>query len=263
MKIRIGFVIVTATFFSGVLRAQITSGGAADNTVPHACTMTMYANAMAAPPRSTEPYSAVQTIERVQTLSDGTHITHKPNVEKLWRDSQGRTRIESRGCNNPLSDDATRNMVQITDPVAGYRYIIESAKQIAHRILLQPRPPPPPSGGVAPSRESQTPQPTRTEENLGTQEMQGLVVEGFRETTTFPAGSTLNDKPIVVVLEYWRSRDLNMDVLEKTDDPRIDQETISLSNVTRGEPDPSLFQPPPGYTIVDEKAQFTITVGSN
>jgi hypothetical protein len=45
-------------------------------------------------------------------------------------------------------------------------------------------------------------------------------------------------------------------------DPRSGEQTQKLINISRSEPDASLFQPPPDYTIVDEKADFTIQWGS-
>jgi hypothetical protein len=40
------------------------------------------------------PYSAEETGENVQTLTDGTHITQKQVTTKFYRDSEGRTRTE-------------------------------------------------------------------------------------------------------------------------------------------------------------------------
>jgi hypothetical protein len=51
-------------------------------------------------------------------------------------------------------------------------------------------------------------------------------------------------------------------ILSKMSDPRSGEQTQKLINISRSEPDASLFQPPPDYTIVDEKADFTIQWGS-
>jgi len=40
------------------------------------------------------PYSGERVSEHVQTLADGTHIAQPQNIEKIWRDSQGRMRQE-------------------------------------------------------------------------------------------------------------------------------------------------------------------------
>jgi hypothetical protein len=46
-----------------------------------------------------------------------------------------------------------------------------------------------------------------------------------------------------------------MAVLTRTSDPRRGESTTKLTNISRAEPDPSLFQPPAGYEIVDPAAQ--------
>jgi hypothetical protein len=51
-------------------------------------------------------------------------------------------------------------------------------------------------------------------------------------------------------------------ILSHMNDPRSGEQTLKLININRSEPDPSLFQPPPDYTVVDEKADFTIKWGS-
>ena len=46
------------------------------------------------PPITGAPYSGEDVLERVQTLADGTHVTQKDTLRKVYRDSQGRTRSE-------------------------------------------------------------------------------------------------------------------------------------------------------------------------
>ena len=44
----------------------------------------------------------------------------------------------------------------------------------------------------------------------------------------------------------------------KVSDPRNGETTIRLTNIVLGDPDPALFEPPPGYDIVDETGPFQI-----
>lgn len=90
---------------------------------------------------------------------------------------------------------------------------------------------------------------TRTEK-LGTQNIEGVEAEGTRRTTTIPAGAIGNERPIDIVYESWYSNDLQLVVLSKTSDPRIGDQTYRLTNITRSEPDPSLFSLPAGYRLV-------------
>ncbi len=95
-------------------------------------------------------------------------------------------------------------------------------------------------------------------ESLGTQTMEGVTVEGHRTTTTIPVGVQGNDRPLVSTNETWTSPDLKVTVLMKNSDPRNGENIMRLTNITVGEPDPALFQPPADYTVVDEKGAFTI-----
>ena len=60
-----------------------------------------------------------------------------------------------------------------------------------------------------------------------------------------------NDLPIVVVTERWYSRDLQMNIVTKRNDPRNGETVTKLTNVSRAEPAHSLFEPPADYKISD------------
>jgi hypothetical protein len=188
-------------------------------------------------------------------------------------------------------------IVEINDPVARVRYIFTADEPVAHRQELpaegprgisaqvqtgrvvgstatgiaavaggvgEAEPPSPPTvRAVAPSApvRRQVPDPNRpqtTTEDLGTQIIEGIQAEGKRHTTTWPAGAIGNDRPISNMHETWRSPELKEDILRKSDDPRSGEFTFKLLNINRSEPDPSLFEVPPGYTVKDETGEFTI-----
>jgi hypothetical protein len=92
---------------------------------------------------------------------------------------------------------------------------------------------------------------TRTEE-LGTQNIEGVDAEGTRTITTIPAGAIGNERAIEITYEKWYSKDLQMVVLSKHNDPRFGEQTYRLTNINRSEPDPSLFSVPNGYRLVTE-----------
>jgi hypothetical protein len=91
----------------------------------------------------------------------------------------------------------------------------------------------------------------RTEE-LGTQNIEGVDAEGTRTITTIPAGDIGNERPIEITYEKWYSRDLQMVVMSKHNDPRFGEQTYRLTNIVRSEPDPSLFTLPNGYKMITE-----------
>jgi len=106
--------------------------------------------------------------------------------------------------------------------------------------------------GVGMATLARTPGPkwdTRTED-LGEQNIEGVSAKGTRTITTIPAGAIGNERPIETIYEKWYSDELQIVVYSKSSDPRFGEQTYRLTNINRSEPDPSLFQPPPGYKKV-------------
>lgn len=81
-------------------------------------------------------------------------------------------------------------------------------------------------------------------ESLGVQVIEGVPAEGVRDTRTIPAGAIGNERPIDITSEVWTSTELQVVVLSKRNDPRFGETVYKLTDIARGEPDPSLFQPP-------------------
>lgn len=88
-------------------------------------------------------------------------------------------------------------------------------------------------------------------ENLGTQTMQGISVQGVRTTRTIPAGQIGNDLPIQIVSEVWTSPELQTIIYSKRSDPRTGEQVFQLTNIVRSEPDASSFTVPADFKLVD------------
>jgi hypothetical protein len=88
-----------------------------------------------------------------------------------------------------------------------------------------------------------------TREALGQQTVEGVAATGTRTTTVIPAGAIGNEQPITVTSEEWYSPDLKMLVMTKHADPRSGETTYRLTGIARGEPSPSLFDPPAGVVV--------------
>lgn len=69
------------------------------------------------------PYSGVRTTVTQQTLSNGNVISRQEQAQ-IYRDSQGRVRIEQTSTNTVTGK--TRTTVTITDPVAGVSFLLNS-----------------------------------------------------------------------------------------------------------------------------------------
>ena len=215
------------------------------------------------------PYSADVQFEHSQVLADGTRISQQFVARRVFRDSLGRVRNEQ-----PLMQTATFTdpavVVVITDPVAGVQYTLDVQRKIAHRVAISPNAPAPPAAAPAVKETARAvesrralpagpPQETRTE-SLGTQIVAGGSARGARTTTTYLTGALGNDRPFSLTSETWTAADLDVPLIAKTSDPRSGDTIYRLINLSRTEPDPSLFQVPADYTIVDEKGPFTLSI---
>jgi len=80
------------------------------------------------------PYSATATTETIQTLSDGNQIIRK-NESKLYRDSEGRTRIEQtlETIGKWTADGQAQVSILINDPVAGVSYNLDPRTRTANK----------------------------------------------------------------------------------------------------------------------------------
>jgi hypothetical protein len=154
------------------------------------------------------------------TESDGT----PPRVYVInhyARDAQGRTRMERGYHAAPI------RTTEIFDPVAGIAYLLDDQNRVAHRMLL------PPAVPITPV----------SSEKLGTKLMEGVLVAGTR---------TVN----ILTIDTWVSPELKITLHTKSSNGYSSR----LTGLTRTDPAPALFQPPPGYTVVDETGPFPMAI---
>lgn len=263
--------------FAGLTFGQGTVGAGSPVTGTFSAATSFNSRPIAPPTVAGAPYSGEQVFESVQVLADGTRITRKSGGQnqKMYRDFAGRIRIDralfpaAAMSGNSAARDAV--VSEIYDPIASFRYTLDSINHVAHRQKLQPVTPPAvtnpaaapiPAGSPAP-RENARPMPTMSSESLGTQLINGVQAEGHRTIQTIPAEAQGNDRPITVTVETWYSPELKLTVLSKRLDPRSGDATTQILNLSRAEPDPFLFTVPAGYSIVDETGPFTIRSGSS
>jgi hypothetical protein len=203
-----------------------------------------------------EPFSADAVTTSVRTLADGTHITRQTMTVKMYRDSAGRSRSDRIPGKFMEGQPAPPTTILISDPIAGYSYVFDTANKIAHRAPFKSVRTDVPSDAPPPRVQAPVPvannlKPQFKTEDLGTQTMEGLVVQGRRTTVTYPAGSMGNDRDITNVSEIWSNKELRLMILQTHSDPRNGETTTKMENLSRTQPDPSLFMPPPDYRIVD------------
>ena len=193
------------------------------------------------------PYSAQAVTEHLQTLPDGNTI-HTTTTANVYRDGQGRTRREQEiGAIGPwVTQGSARKVIFIADPVSRLIHTLNPDTQVAREMPFRAR------GGAwkgAETRWQRPENPNIKTEALGTQVIGGVTAEGTRITRTIPAGQIGNQAPIVITTERWYSPDLQTEVMRKQVNPQYGTTTFQLTNIVRAEPDASLFQVPPNYTI--------------
>ncbi|HKD82781.1 MAG TPA: hypothetical protein VKH81_24025 [Candidatus Angelobacter sp.] len=214
------------------------------------------------------PYTATAVEESTQTLADGNRIVRKSS-DFVARDSQGRTRRETTlNRVGPVQVDSPK-LVFINDPTTHTQYVITPDGDTSKVIKTET------NWGKGPmivdrqkvvemkrsAREKaiagnqqvrEIPEGHGEQvkhEDLGTQTIEGVSATGKRETVTIPAGQIGNDRPIDVVSETWFSPDLHTVVLRKHSDPRVGETVFRLTNISRTEPDATLFQLPANAKI--------------
>lgn len=294
MKCSLGFLLFLTVVAFGQVQSGVVSGSAARNAAGQfSGSMSFSPMRFAQMPVQGAPYSGEEIQEQQQTLSDGTHINRTNMRRMMYRDSQGRTRVERPTM--PMiaasSGGPAPQIVEITDPGQGVQYTLDTEHKIAHRVTLQPFPgrtnpsaqgqpanqagragtlgaslPAPPTvtaaagGGVITGGSRLAPRQINSEK-LGPQVFDGILADGQRQTMTIPANSQGNDRDIHVVTETWTSPDLHMVIYRKSSDPRSGDSVMHFKDLSRNEPDPQLFLVPPDYQVVDETGPFTIHYG--
>jgi hypothetical protein len=209
-----------------------------------------------------KPFSATITTHTSQTYSDGTNVNHTTTVVQ-YRDAEGRTRMET--------DTPNGKAITIRDPAAGVVYNLDTAaKTYIQRSMAGA---PAPTSGAAPLAgarggrggrggsmmaasgadsvaENAKRNPNNTIEDLGMMTVNGVPARGTRITTVIPAGAIGNDREFRSVDERWYSPDLNMLVKSVSTDPRFGTTTHEMTNISRANPDRSLFEAPADYKNV-------------
>jgi hypothetical protein len=159
-----------------------------------------------------------------------------PTPSSMVRSAEGKLRIDM------------PNLTVITNPKAQQAIVLNHLTKEAQVLPMMPKPPQAPSLPQAPGAPPVpgSPQmPPIAALALGKSLIEGHPVEGVRYVVQLPAGPQ-------IVSEIWTSCDLKMPVLTKVTTPAGIQTTYCKPTAIP-EPDPSLFQVPPGYKVLPPK----------
>jgi hypothetical protein len=194
------------------------------------------------------PFTGVIAVERT-TVGNGAATANLKTTRDVARDSQGRIYNVFREL-VPASESGAPPIVRIHfyDPqTRGYTYLYPDRKVYMAGTVNHPPAAEPADLIASPAGNSAPLNQFTKQEDLGTQTIAEISAHGVREIQTLPAASSGTGNEVVLTDEYWYSDELHINVVVKHNDPRTGSVTMTLTQATRGEPDPSLFQIPEGY----------------
>jgi hypothetical protein len=202
-----------------------------------------------------KPFCADTEEEFVRTLASGNHI-RRFNKGRECRDSQGRTYFE-REIGPGLPQFPNFLTINITDPVNGTIIMLEPRSKTANIISTSRM-----DSNIRRSQAARTNavaersvqvdhklMPEYRSEDLGEKEIDGVLAHGIRSTTTYPIESRGNEEPLKSSREIWTAKDLKVIVLMINSSDEDGVTTLLMKNLQRVEPDQSIFQIPPDYTV--------------
>jgi hypothetical protein len=198
-----------------------------------------------------KPFQAKQVTTIVASSSDGTKVTtvHRSNV---FRDSKGRIRHERRFYpgEHALSDNVPLQ-IWINDECGN----AISLSPGSHTATIQKMVPAPQVSRQPVCREIDSNNipdigPAGKFEDLGHKSIDGVVIRGERSSYYSSEQAKLAGAPPIQVYENWCSISLDtwMGSYSLTENPKQEITTV-VSDVEQIEPDPALFEIPPGYKI--------------
>ena len=221
---------------AGPASSPVFSQGPPNLTPPPYGGVTAFVDGIFVTPVPGAPLTAVVEVESTQVLADGSALSKK-SFANIARDSQGRIYNERRQMVSPsYAGQPPILSFHIFDPETRQSIFVNPATRVARQFILsEPTPRPPTSG-----------------EDLGSQVMENVLAHGIRVARTVPATASGTGKPVTVTDEYWYSDDLHLNMLVKHDDPRTGEQTVSVTRLSRAEPDEAMFKVPAGFKLVDE-----------
>jgi hypothetical protein len=201
-------------------------------------------------PVTGKPFSGRDSIEWTRTLEDGSVVTTHLTA-LVARDNQGRIRRERTNFVPADSNQQSTPMdMIILDPAEHTRTTcnISSRRCTVTDYSTPVKFSPIPAGPLDHGKRF------LARESLGTEVVDDLNVVGTRETLTINAGVIGNSDPVVTTREFWYSSDLEINLSVTRKDPREGTQVIQLIDLSRDEPDASLFRVPSDFVIEDQRA---------
>ncbi len=205
------------------------------------------------------PIAATIDAENTRTDSHGKTVTAHFR-SRIYRDSKGRTRLE--WDRTPLDEPSKPGwlLVDIYDPTTRTSILLQPSVKSASKTHW-PAPDEKPQQvckgsdlpEIDPKELAQIAIPEVSQKELAHDVVDGMAVRHGRESLKYPPNSSGKSLALGRVTDYWFSQELQAFVLVKRSGPGKSQHTVKLSDISRGEPDVSLFTVPPDYKVSEPK----------
>src|SRR5208337_2229669 len=197
------------------------------------------------------PFSGTVEILPKQARPDGSAYT-RHTINHIARNSSGVIYNERRKLEPPGFQGEPRILSShIYDPQTRLSTFLEPQTHLARQMVLRTPPQAPPNStpdtAIAPTNARNL-----STQDMGTETVAGLPLHGTRKLRTVPTILSGTGHEITITDDYWYSDDLKVYLVLKHNDPRTGEQFVGIIKVDRQEPDPSIFQIPPTYKIVDE-----------
>ncbi|HKV94009.1 MAG TPA: hypothetical protein VJW20_15785 [Candidatus Angelobacter sp.] len=245
---RYAMIFVALLLFASILTAQTNNSKQSTSTSTLSGGISLRSVAGA-------PFSADVVRQSTQIQPDGGRALVETHG-KMFRDSQGRTRVETELTS--AAGSVTRHFIAIFDPVQHISIVLNVDAKTATIFHL-----PPASAAsekqlklVAAAQATQVHKNglarsiSGNPEDLGAMTLEGFNVTGTRSAHPAKA-STAADKTQTAFTESWFSPELKVELLSITQLPMAVTDTTRLINIVPGEPNPALFQAPADYAVQD------------
>jgi len=206
-------------------------------------------------PKAGAPFGFTLHTEWIRPLGNGGTFTFT-NERHIVRDGRGRI-YQERWLLVPKGGKAKSFMttVQITDPEQHTWYNCDTATKVCdlYRYSLSSTDEFVPF--TAPSAVAPNGRSMHQHQDLGASTYEGEETHGYRETTTIEPGVMGNDKPMVITREFWWAPRLAINLISNVDNPISGKQVFTVKDLSISEPDPSYFQVPADYKVVDRREE--------
>lgn len=201
------------------------------------------------------PVTGTVDAENTRTDSHGKIVIVRFR-SKIYRDSKGRTRLE--WDMTPLGEPPKPGwvMIEIYDPTSRTSIHLQPSIKVASKAYFpafseNPQPVCKASDfpKIDPKESAQVAIPHVSQIELAHDIVNGMAVRHGRESVKLSPNSSGKNSAYATVTDYWFSQELQAFVLVKRRGPGKSQHTIQLSDISRGEPDPSYFTVPADYQV--------------